>query len=229
MARSYALDLSTEQQRLRDAGAPAFCLPCGLDEAGRGPLAGPVVAAAVILPPRFYQPGAETSVPLRLTDSKKLSERQREAALAWVQDQCLWAVSAASAREIDQINILQASLLAMRRAALKVQAQLVRRGVRDAAIMALVDGNKLPSGLPWPAASVVKGDALCPSIAAASVLAKVLRDHAMARLALRYPVYGFEGHKGYPTAAHKAAITASGVSPHHRLSFGDLADHKPAD
>ncbi len=226
MARSYALDLDVERQRMRDAGAPSFCLPCGLDEAGRGPLAGPVVAAAVILPQRFYQAEQAEALAIRLTDSKKLSERQREAALAWVQRHCFWAVSGASAREIDQINILQASLLAMRRAALKLQTQLVRRGRGDAAILALVDGNKLPAGLPWPAQSVVKGDALCPSIAAASVLAKVLRDRAMQRLAHRYPIYGFEGHKGYPTAAHKAAISAAGVSPHHRLSFGDLATYR---
>ncbi len=193
MARSYALDLDVERQRMRDAGAPSFCLPCGLDEAGRGPLAGPVVAAAVILPQRFYQAEQAEALAIRLTDSKKLSERQREAALAWVQRHCFWAVSGASAREIDQINILQASLLAMRRA---------------------------------PAQSVVKGDALCPSIAAASVLAKVLRDRAMQRLAHRYPIYGFDGHKGYPTAAHKAAISAAGVSPHHRLSFGDLATYR---
>lgn len=227
-AKRYALDLSHERACLQAAGAPAHCLPCGLDEAGRGPLAGPVVAAAVVLPHRFYLPDSDVELPIRLTDSKKLSQRQRDLALAWVQQHCFWAVSGASAREIDAINILQASLLAMRRAALKLQARLAQRGRPDAGLLALVDGNKLPAGLPWPARTVVKGDALCPSIAAASVLAKVLRDRAMQRLAQRYPTYGFDGHKGYPTASHKAAIYADGVSPHHRLSFGDLASQKKA-
>ncbi len=224
--KRYSLDLSHELSCLKAAGAPAQCLPCGLDEAGRGPLAGPVVAAAVVLPHRFYQPGAEAELPIRLTDSKKLSQRQRGLALAWVQQHCFWAVSGASAREIDQINILQASLLAMRRAALKVQAQLAQRGRAEAAILALVDGNKMPAGLPWPAQTVVKGDALCPSIAAASVLAKVLRDRAMQRLDARHPAFGFAGHKGYPTAAHRAAIEAQGPCAHHRLSFGDLANQQ---
>ncbi len=227
-AKRYALDLSHERACMQAAGAPSFCLPCGLDEAGRGPLAGPVVAAAVVLPSHFYQRGAEgaqpLALPIRLTDSKKLSERQRDQALAWVQQHCFWAISGASAREIDQLNILQASLLAMRRAALKLQAQLARRGRGDAALLALVDGNKLPSGLPWPAQTVVKGDALCPSIAAASVLAKVVRDRAMQRLDHRYPVFGFSGHKGYPTAAHRAAIEQHGPSAHHRLSFAGLVD-----
>lgn len=175
---------------------------CGCDEAGRGPLAGPVVAAAVILP--------DGNIPAGLDDSKKLTEKRREALYDVITSTAVsWAVASASAEEIDRLNILEASLLAMRRA---IDALNIIPG------LALIDGNQT-RGFTLPAVAVVKGDALCPSIAAASVLAKVTRDREMKRLDALYPGYGFAAHKGYPTAAHYAAIAAIGVSPIHRRSF----------
>jgi ribonuclease HII len=188
-----------------------FQLPCegpglaGVDEVGRGPLAGDVVAAAVILDPDHPIAG--------LRDSKKLSESRREALAATIRDRALaWAVARATVEEIDRLNILQASLLAMRRAveALEPQPQYV-----------LVDGNRLPR---WSYASepVVKGDDRVPAIAAASILAKVQRDGELVALDEQYPGYGFAAHKGYPTAAHLRALRALGVTPVHRRSFAPV-------
>jgi ribonuclease HII len=199
---------------------------CGIDEAGRGPLAGPVVAAAVVIDRRRFR-GELRRV---LDDSKVLSRELREschrALLGCVQ---IGAVSigigAASAREIDQINILRASLLAMRRA---VAALALPPGARPD--LALVDGNIAPA-LPCPVETVVKGDALSFSIAAASVVAKVTRDRIMRALARRYPGYGWDSNVGYSTAEHFAGLRRLGVTPHHRRSFAPvrLALAGPAD
>ncbi|MFA6201606.1 MAG: ribonuclease HII [Gallionella sp.] len=179
-----------------------FTLICGVDEAGRGPLAGPVSAAAVILDPNNPIPG--------LNDSKKLSEKQREKLAPLIRECALaWAVAYATVEEIDRLNILQATLLAMRRAvqALQVQPQLV-----------LVDGLYCPdTGIASEA--IVKGDSKVAAISAASILAKTDRDALMLQLNEQYPHYGFALHKGYPTAAHLAALQAHGVSVVHRRSF----------
>lgn len=181
-------------------------LECGVDEVGRGPLAGPVVAAAVILDPA--QPIAG------LADSKRLSERRREVLAEQIRARSLaWALGRAEAEEIDRLNILQASLLAMRRAVL---------GLGVAPGMALVDGNRLPDGLPCAARAIVGGDASVACISAASILAKVARDQEMTVLDARYPGYGLAGHKGYPTKAHLEALQRLGVSPLHRRSFGPV-------
>ena len=175
---------------------------CGVDEAGRGPLAGPVYAAAVILDPAHPIAG--------LADSKKLSEKRRDAlALEIRQHAAAWAIASASVEEIDRLNILQATLLAMRRAveSLSLRPQQV-----------LVDGLYCPdTGL--PSRAIVQGDSSVPEISAASILAKTARDAAMMELHARYPQYGFDGHKGYPTAAHVAALKRHGVSDAHRRSF----------
>ena len=176
---------------------------CGCDEVGRGPLAGPVIAAAVI-----FEQGAP--LPEGLNDSKKLTEKKRERLYGEIIACALdWAVGEASAQEIDEINILEASLLAMRRA---IAALKVRPG------LALIDGNQ-NRGFDLPATAIVGGDAKCPSISAASIIAKVTRDRLMVRLDETYPGYGFAGHKGYPTAAHYAAIARLGPSEIHRRSF----------
>lgn len=187
----------------RELAGEGYALVCGIDEAGCGPLAGPVCAAAVILPPEFDLPG--------LDDSKKLSEKKRERLFPLIQDQALaWSVAWASAREIDEINILQARLLAMRRAA---------AGLGLAPDLALIDGNRDPHIPDIPARTIVGGDGKCASIAAASVLAKVSRDRFMVELDREYPQYGFARHKGYPTALHQAAILEHGPCPQHRRSF----------
>ena len=176
---------------------------CGCDEVGRGPLAGPVIAAAVI-----FKQGAP--LPEGLNDSKNLTEKKRERLYDEIIACALdWAVGEASAQEIDEINILEASLLAMRRA---IAALKVRPG------LALIDGNQ-NRGFDLPATAIVGGDAKCPSISAASIIAKVTRDRLMVRLDETYPGYGFAGHKGYPTAAHYAAIARLGPSEIHRRSF----------
>ena len=180
-------------------------LIAGVDEVGRGPLAGDVVTAAVILDPRRPIAG--------LRDSKKLSESRRQQLAEQIKERALsWAVARASVAEIDEINILQASLLAMHRAvaALSPQPEYV-----------LVDGNRLPR---WNYASepVVKGDDRVAAIAAASILAKVQRDGELVELARQYPGYGFERHKGYPTAVHLEALKTLGVTPAHRKSFGPV-------
>ena len=181
-------------------------LMAGVDEAGRGPLAGDVVAAAVILDP---------SQPIQgLADSKKLSEKKRQALAIEIKEKALaYAVASASVAEIDQINILHASMLAMSRAlaALPIAAE-----------HALIDGNRVPPGLKCSAEAVIKGDAREASISAASILAKVQRDADIVAAAVRYPGYGLEQHKGYPTAQHLAALEVLGVTPIHRRSFGPV-------
>lgn len=178
----------------------------GVDEAGRGPLCGSVVAAAVILDPAKPISG--------LNDSKKLSEKKREALYGQICEQALaWHVAEASAAEVDQLNILHATMLAMKRAV---------DGLQQAPAMVLIDGNRLPPGLPCAGKTVVKGDARLAAIAAASVLAKVTRDRQMAEMDARWPQYGFAGHKGYPTKAHFAALAEHGPCPEHRRSFGPV-------
>ncbi|QIE56271.1 ribonuclease HII [Pikeienuella piscinae] len=174
----------------------------GVDEAGRGPWAGPVVAAAVILDP--------SSTPAGLNDSKKLTARRRAALFAALAPVAGIGVGIASVEEIDRLNILNATYLAMRRA---VDA------LPEAPAFALIDGNRLPPDLPCPAEAVVKGDARSLSIAAASIVAKVTRDRIMAALAETHPEYGWESNAGYGVAAHRAALIAHGVTPHHRRSF----------
>lgn len=177
----------------------------GVDEVGRGPLAGPVVAAAVILDPARPIDG--------LADSKALSEQRREQLAGLIRERALaWAVGRAEIDEIDRINILQASLLAMRRAVLALQPQPE---------FALVDGNRCPQ-LPCDAEAVIKGDASVAVISAASILAKVTRDREMVSLEQEYPGYGFASHKGYPTKAHLTALARLGVTPIHRRSFGPV-------
>ena len=180
---------------------------CGIDEAGRGPLAGPVVAAAVVLPMGYELPG--------LNDSKKLTVRRREALYTQLMDDdlVLKCVAEASVQEIDELNILRATHLAMARAA---------QGIAAAVDFCLIDGLAVP-GFPLPSRNLVKGDARCLSIAAASVLAKVTRDHYMQKLAAEFPQYGFERHAGYGTKAHLEAIRQYGVTVHHRRSFAPVA------
>lgn len=181
-------------------------LVCGIDEAGRGPLAGPVVAAAVILYPARPIAG--------LNDSKKLSEKRREALAVEIREKALaWAVAEASVEEIDRLNILQATFLAMQRAVAALSVAPER---------AMVDGNRCPK-LPIPVEAVVKGDGKIASIAAASILAKTVRNAGMLALHAAYPQYGFDRHMGYPTAAHFAALEAHGASPVHRRSFAPVA------
>ena len=179
---------------------------CGLDEAGRGPLAGPVVAAAVVL---------DESDPIAgLADSKTLSERRREALADLIRARSLaWAVGRAEVEEIDRINILQASLLAMRRAL---------EGIGRVPDKVVVDGNRLPDDLPCAAEAVVGGDACVPCISAASILAKVARDREMIELDARFPGYGLAAHKGYGTRAHLAALAELGPSAIHRRSFAPV-------
>ncbi|MFZ2853108.1 MAG: ribonuclease HII [Rhodocyclaceae bacterium] len=182
-------------------------LSCGVDEAGRGPLAGPVVAAAVILDPANPIAG--------LNDSKKLSAKRRELLAVEIRAKALaWAVAEASVEEIDRINILQASLLAMRRA---VEALAI------APEHALIDGNRCPTLLQCTAEAIVGGDGKVASIAAASILAKTVRDAGMLELHAVYPQYGFDRHMGYPTALHLAALREHGVSPIHRRSYAPVA------
>ena len=176
---------------------------CGVDEAGRGPLAGPVFAACAVL-----RPGVELPY---LNDSKKLSEAKREALFDPIREQAVaWAVASASVEEIEKYNILGATFLAMRRAAEQLQ---------PAAQLLLVDGNRMPPDLPVPARTIVKGDALSETIAAASILAKVSRDRLMMELARQYPQYAFDRHKGYGTALHYQCLDQYGPSPVHRRSF----------
>ncbi len=175
---------------------------CGVDEAGRGPLAGPVCAAAVILPKHMQIPG--------LTDSKKLTDKKRRELFPIIQEQAIaYGIGLASESEIDEINILQATFLAMRRA-------MDQLSVRPE--IALIDGNR-ETDFGLPVKTVVKGDSLSANIAAASILAKVTRDNLMVELAQQYPEYGFEIHKGYGTKAHYEALRTYGPCPIHRRSF----------
>lgn len=183
--------------------AEGFLYLCGVDEAGRGPLAGPVFAAAVILNPE--------AVPEGLNDSKKLSEKKREALFEEICDKALaYGIASASVEEIEEYNILQATFLAMRRAV----EQLSTRPD-----LLLIDGNRTPAGLTVPSRTLVKGDALSASVGAASILAKVSRDRLMMELDRQYPEYAFSKHKGYGTALHYERLAAHGISPVHRPSF----------
>lgn len=185
---------------------PEPWLVAGVDEAGRGPLVGAVVAAAVILDPARPLVG--------LADSKKLSAKRREELSLLIKDRALaWSLGRAEAVEIDQLNILQATMLAMCRAleALAIQPAL-----------ALIDGNRIPMGLAMAAQALIKGDATEPCISAASILAKTARDAEMQALDARYPGYGFGVHKGYPTKAHLQALERLGPTPEHRRSFGPV-------
>ncbi len=177
----------------------------GVDEVGRGPLAGPVVTAAVILDPARPIDG--------LADSKALTERRREALFDEIREKALcWALGRAEVEEIDALNILQATMLAMRRAVLALD---------PAPQHALIDGNRCPE-LPCSAEAIIKGDGTVAVISAASILAKVSRDREMVTLDAQYPGYGLAGHKGYPTRAHMAALAELGVTPIHRKSFAPV-------
>ena len=180
----------------------------GVDEAGRGPLAGPVSVAAVILDPDRPIHG--------LNDSKQLTEARREALYPLIVERALaWRIEFVEADEIDALNILQATLTGMRRAL---------AGLSPAADCARIDGNRLPTGLPCAAEAIIGGDAIEPAIMAASILAKVARDRRMLELHLRYPQYGFDRHKGYPSPAHRAALAAHGPCPEHRRSYAPVRD-----
>ena len=192
-------ELWSLENEIYDAGVSPLC---GVDEAGRGPLAGPVCAAAVILPRGLVIDG--------LNDSKKLSEKKREALFAPICASALsYGIARAEVEEIEERNILNATYLAMSRAIAKLEPP---------PSLALIDGNR-SAGIAFPNRTVVKGDAKCADIAAASVLAKVSRDRFMLEMAEKYPEYGFEAHKGYGTAAHYTALREFGPSPIHRLSF----------
>ncbi len=190
--------LKFENEAINDG----FDIVCGVDEAGRGPLAGPVCAAAVILPKGYVIDG--------VNDSKKLSEKKREMLFDKIKDEALaYSIATASAEEIDEINILQATFLAMRRAV---------EGLNIKPDIALIDGNKEP-GLDIPMRTIVKGDARSASIAAASILAKVTRDRYMLEMAEKYPQYKFDKHKGYGTKLHYEMLDTYGPSEIHRQSF----------
>lgn len=192
-----------ERQALRAHFSPLGLMECGCDEAGRGCLAGPVVAAAVILPEHFANP--------LLNDSKQLTETQRELLRPIIEAEALsWGIGVCSPEEIDQLNILQASITAMHRAIdqLVLSPELL-----------LIDGNRFRPYPGIPHECIVKGDATYRSIAAASILAKTERDRMMLELAQQYPGYGFAEHKGYPTPQHRVALAELGPSPVHRLSF----------
>lgn len=190
----------TFENTLREKG---FAAVCGIDEAGCGPLAGPVYAAAVILNPDDPIEG--------LNDSKKLTEKKREALYPQIKERALaWAIASATAQEIDEINILQARLLAMRRA-------VEMLGIKPD--QALVDGNRDPDIPGVPSLLIVGGDGKSASIAAASILAKVTRDHAMLELDKQYPQYLFAKHKGYPTKLHVEKLLEHGACPEHRQTF----------
>ena len=190
---------------LKALGIDTACLIAGVDEAGRGPLAGPVVAAAVIL---------DELQPIKgLADSKAISARKRERLFDEIRARALCcSIAQASAEEIDRLNILQATLLAMRRAI---------EGLRLRPQRVLVDGNQVPL-LAMPVNAIVRGDAKVQAISAASILAKVHRDRLCIELHARHPQYGFDGHKGYPTAAHLAALRAHGACAEHRRSFAPV-------
>ncbi|WRH63162.1 MAG: ribonuclease HII [Fuscovulum sp.] len=198
MAPKPAPDFTFETAAL----ARGFLAVVGVDEVGRGPLAGPVSAAAVLLDPARIPPG--------LNDSKALTAARRDALFAAIMDMAEVSVAHASVEEIDSLNILRASHLAMERAV---------TGLVTNADHALIDGNMIPRNLSCSAEAVVKGDARCLSIAAASIIAKVTRDRIMVDLAQQHPGYGWEVNAGYPTPAHLRALLDFGITPHHRRSF----------
>ena len=189
-----------------DLFAPPPELIAGVDEAGRGPLAGPVAVAAVILDPTRPIDG--------LDDSKKLTEARREALAPLIRERALaWHIEFVEADEIDHLNILQATLAGMRRALL---------GLTTAPTLARIDGNRLPKDLPCPAEALIGGDALDPAIMAASILAKTARDARLRDLDLEFPQYGFARHKGYPSPGHLAALREHGPCPAHRRSYAPV-------
>lgn len=177
----------------------------GCDEAGRGPLCGPVVAAAVIFPNR------EIEIPVVIRDSKKMSAAQRAVAYDWITKNTIWATGECTSAEIDELNILWASMRAMERAV---------AGLGQTPETCLIDGNRVPAGLRGRA--IIKGDAKSLSIAAASIIAKETRDKIMRELALEFPQYGWDRNAGYPTTEHIAAIEKYGITPHHRRTFGPV-------
>ena len=204
MKQEAPMDLWVYEREAFDAGIK---LVCGVDEAGRGPLAGPVCAAAVILPPGLEIPG--------LNDSKKLTDKKRRELYDIMIEQAVsYGIAFASEQEIDEINILQATFLAMERAMQKLSPQPE---------LALIDGNRTKDfGL--PVRTIVKGDSLSASIAAASILAKTHRDEFMKRIHEEFPQYGWNVNKGYPTKAHREAIARFGATPYHRHTFRLLAE-----
>ena len=206
MSRTPAPTTPPDMSEELAAHSEGYARVCGIDEAGRGPLAGPVVAAAVILPPGYSLPG--------LNDSKKLTARKREVLYAALMedDAVQKCIAQATVQEIDELNILRATHLAMRRAA---------EGLPGGADFCLIDGLPVP-GFPLPGRSIVKGDARCLSIAAASILAKVWRDHYMNELDRQFPAYGFARHAGYGTKAHIQAIHEHGITVHHRRTFAPV-------
>ncbi len=181
----------------------------GVDEVGRGPLAGPVVAAAVYIPPENRGHPVWRDV----QDSKKISAIRRDILFLVIQGQCIYGIASASVDEIDSINILQATFLAMRRAI--EQMKLNNPYV-------LIDGNRLPKNWPWDSRAIIKGDTKSVSIAAASILAKVTRDRLMVELANTHPEYGWDNNAGYGTPEHLSALSAHGITPHHRQSFAPV-------
>ena len=184
----------------------------GVDEAGRGPLAGSVVAAAVAFPPQFHIDG--------LTDSKKLSEKKREGLYLQITSQCYWASAEASSIEIDEVNILQATMVSMKRAILNLQNQLISQSIEQD-FKVLVDGNRCPDVENCEA--IIKGDLIVPVISAASIIAKVTRDRQMKELDQTYPEYGFSRHKGYGTKAHLEALAKHGpIVGQHRFTFAPI-------
>lgn len=200
--------LLTPARTLFRADAP---LIAGLDEAGRGPLAGPVVAAAVILPADF----CDIEGLAGMTDSKALTAKKREALAAEIRACALVGVAIAEPAEIDRLNILHASMAAMARALADLPC---------APCEALVDGNRLPPGLPCPASAIIGGDGVEPAISAASIIAKTVRDALMVEAETRWPGYGFASHKGYACPAHKSALDRLGPAPIHRLSFAPVRE-----
>jgi len=197
-------------------------LVCGVDEAGRGPLAGPVFAAAVVLDDRLPILGLDDSKRLSPKRRTELAEQIRKSAL-------LWAVAHATVEEIDRLNILKATMLAMVRAVNSVQTSIQadlrpagRSGPQIQPLLALVDGNQLPAALPCPGQAIIGGDAKIPAISAASILAKTERDRMMGQLAIQWPGYGFEIHQGYGTRLHLEALSRLGPCPEHRRSFAPV-------
>ena len=206
-ARPFAEYALSEPLVLQQVSYRAGMQLAGVDEVGRGPLVGAVVTAAVILDPARPIAG--------LADSKKLSDKRRQSLALEIRDKALaWSLGRAEPAEIDELNILHATMLAMRRAV---------AGLAIAPDAVLVDGNRTPE-FGCPAEAMVKGDGRVPAISAASILAKVARDAEMTALHQRYPEYGFDRHKGYPTAVHLAAIKRHGVLTEHRRSFGPVAE-----
>jgi len=204
------------------SGAHFEGLVCGVDEAGRGPLAGPVFAAAVVLDDRSTIVGLDDSKRLSPKRRTELAEQIRKSALAW-------AVAHATVEEIDRLNILKATMLAMVRALNLIQTSiqgdlgaLSSSGPRPVPLFALIDGNQLPADLPFPGRAIVGGDAKVPAISAASILAKTERDRLMGELARQWPGYGLEIHQGYGTRAHLTALDRLGPCPEHRRSFAPV-------